>query len=257
MTLGPLASHITRLLFPLDSVRRVWRGPLRGMKYIVQPGMGAAFAFGIDAYNQGYFVSRVRPGMNIYDVGANCGQMALLFARLAGPGGRVVTMEPVPRNFRLLKRNLELNAVANVTPRKMAAGRAPGTVRFRYDEASHMEGGMADHPGACSHCEGIIEVQCNTLDNVLVETGVAPDFLKLDVEGGGGEVIAGAQELLSRHRPLLYFELHTATRMCPEHLAALELRDRFGYELQTLEGEVISDLEPGWGRPIWCVQPSP
>lgn len=251
-----LSHQIIRSLYPLDSVRPVLRGPLKGLRFVVRPGMGTTFSLGIDAYNHRYFLDKVKPGMKIYDVGGNCGQMTLLFARLTGPTGRVITMEPVPKNFQFLKRNIELNGFSHVTAREMAAGRTPGTVRFRYDDASHMEGGMADHEGACSHCEGIIEVKCDTLDHVLAETGIAPDFLKLDVEGGGAEVIAGAQELFTKHRPLMYFELHTATKTCPEHLAALELRERFGYQLQTIDGEGIDELEPGWGRPIWCVPPA-
>ena len=41
-----MTKSIARLLFPYGSVRRVLWGPLRGYKYVVQPGMGLTYAFG-------------------------------------------------------------------------------------------------------------------------------------------------------------------------------------------------------------------
>ena len=40
---------------------------------------------------------RIRPGMRVWDIGADVGYFALLFARLAGPVGRVRAFEPIPK----------------------------------------------------------------------------------------------------------------------------------------------------------------
>jgi FkbM family methyltransferase len=47
--------------------------------------------------------------MTVVDVGANKGQMALIFAALVGPFGTVVAIEPAPGPFASLQRNVRLN----------------------------------------------------------------------------------------------------------------------------------------------------
>src|SRR5262249_24992267 len=55
------------------------------------------------------FARFVRPGHCCIDVGANVGAVTLHLAKLAGPQGRVVAVEPGPPYFERLARNLELN----------------------------------------------------------------------------------------------------------------------------------------------------
>jgi hypothetical protein len=92
--------QLIRLLYPHGSVRTVLRGPLKGARFEVTPGMGATYAWGWEVMNQRFLSQRVRPGAVIYDVGANRGQMALYFSRLV-PGllGQVFSFEPAPRQF--------------------------------------------------------------------------------------------------------------------------------------------------------------
>lgn len=240
-----------RWLYPHGAVRRVLRGPLRGMRFVVQPAMGAAFALGVDSYNFHFFRRRIRRGQHVWDVGANCGQMALLFARLVGAEGSVISFEPVPRNFDFLRRNLELNACGQVEPRQVAMGRMEGQAAFHFREDRHTQGGFVlSSPGAASEIP-LIQVPCDTLDRVMAERGAGPALLKIDVEGGGGEVLAGARTLIEQEVPDIYFEVHAAAQDSPELCAIRELRDRFDYSVQDLDGRDLTVLEPGWGYPVW------
>lgn len=47
------------------------------------------------------------------DIGANLGYFSCLLAQLAGPGGRVMAVEPEPQNLALLQRNLQDNGLAD------------------------------------------------------------------------------------------------------------------------------------------------
>ena len=69
----------------------------------------------------------IRAGDTIVDVGANIGYFTLLFARSAGPAGRVFAFEPEPDNFRLLETNVERNGYRNVTAVRQAVSGAPGS----------------------------------------------------------------------------------------------------------------------------------
>src|SRR5271168_535718 len=58
--------------------------------------------------------SNITPGMTVIDVGAHIGYYTLLFAKTAGPSGRVISFEPLPQNFALLQENIGLNHLDNV-----------------------------------------------------------------------------------------------------------------------------------------------
>src|SRR5919198_4875634 len=62
------------------------------------------------------------PGMTVLDIGANIGAHTLLFATLAGPGGRVVAFEPTDFAFAKLRRDVELNPLLCVEKVRVALG---------------------------------------------------------------------------------------------------------------------------------------
>ena len=59
-------------------------------------------------------MTTVKPGMTVIDIGAHIGYYTLLFAKCVSPNGQVVAFEPLPVNFELLKRNIQLNELACV-----------------------------------------------------------------------------------------------------------------------------------------------
>jgi len=65
----------------------------------------------------------VRPGMTVLDVGGNIGLYTVLLSRLVGPAGRVISFEPDPALFALLRENCALNGCTNVEAHNLALGR--------------------------------------------------------------------------------------------------------------------------------------
>jgi FkbM family methyltransferase len=55
-----------------------------------------------------------KPGETVVDVGAHIGLYTLRVAREVGPKGKVIAIEPDPRNFVLLKQNIATNNLHNV-----------------------------------------------------------------------------------------------------------------------------------------------
>ena len=51
----------------------------------------------------------VRPGMTVIDIGANIGAHTLPLAKLVGPTGRVIAVEPTIWAVERLRANLDLN----------------------------------------------------------------------------------------------------------------------------------------------------
>src|SRR3954451_9184607 len=62
-----------------------------------------------------------REGDTVFDIGAGIGAETLLFARLVGRSGRVVSLEAHPRTYERLARLCAVNRLANVTALQVAA----------------------------------------------------------------------------------------------------------------------------------------
>lgn len=134
------------------------------------------------------------------DAGANIGFFTILMSRLVGPRGRVVAFEPDKRNTVKLAANLALNKCENVK----VVGKAlwsshGGTVpMFCYSDAGSTS--LWSYNGA----DKSSEVKTTTLD---YELGVAPHFIKMDVEGSELRVLRGARVALAAH-PTLVMEMN-------------------------------------------------
>ena len=246
-----MRERLARLVFPYGSRRVVLRGPARGMRFVVEPGMGATYALGTEAAAPRAFSRWVKRGMTVWDVGANKGQMALLFAALVGREGRVVALEPAPLEAESLRRNVALNGLTRVLCLRAAAAEAAGGRAFAYDPAQPTRGKLVSVEETYRLEAGeTISVPTLSLD-FLLETQPPPDVLKVDVEGAAAVVFRGASTVLEAHRPRVYVELHG-----PEEQAGVrdELLAR-GYVAETTDGRLVADPTDGWHSPLWCHPP--
>ncbi len=237
-----------RKIYPFGKVRTIHRGPLKGLRFRVAPAMGFTYAWGIGV-EQWEFKGLVRPGMCVYDIGANCGQSTLSLARLVGSSGRVVAFEPVDDIFSILVSNIRLNPSLQVTPVCAAAAERNGQLDFLFDGKLTTQGHLLDvEPSYVLPQAKTISVRGVSLDHYVIEGWPEPQFLKIDVEGGAGAVLRGARSLIAQHRPTIYVELHGPE----EQEAVRELVTIFNYEAQTLSGSNVTDPTAGWFSPLVC-----
>ncbi|MDP7018697.1 MAG: FkbM family methyltransferase [Pirellulaceae bacterium] len=174
----------------------------------------------------------VKPGDVVFDVGANLGYLTLLFSKLVGDQGRVIAFEPAPHVARCLEEHVRCNRCTNVTVYPIALGDCQGTVRFE-NVAGTGRGRVIE--------EGGIEVDQETIDRIALKEGVAPDFIKIDVEGVGAEVLAGGQLTIARSHPAVYLSLHSGW----EHNQSVEIMTSLGYTYERDEfGELIFQRSP-------------
>jgi len=146
-------------------------------------------------------------GATIVDGGANIGWHTLIFARCAGPQGRVHAFEPVPANAARLRRNLALNpALAAVSTHwQTALSDAPGELEMVLARATHSGTSHVAPvtPVASATREkageaGRLRVPATTLDAFWRQLGrPTVGAVKLDLEGWEMRALSGARELLA------------------------------------------------------------
>jgi FkbM family methyltransferase len=212
--------------------------------------MGVTYAFGADANDQKFLFGKANEGSVIFDVGANRGQLTLLFACAVGSDGRVIAAEPVEELANRVERNAKLNNLRNVEVVTAAASSEEGTAKFDYSTDHSTQGMLTEKEPTYSLSEAeTITVQTIPLDKIAREKGAWPDLMKVDVEGGASAVFEGAQQVLDRG-PAVFVEQHG-----PEEQEAVkrDLIDR-GYTARTLDGTVVQDPTDGWHNPLYCTR---
>lgn len=153
-------------------------------------------------------------GVVAIDCGANIGIHSVEWARSMHGWGTVHAFEAQEPIYYALCGNLAINNCFNVSAKLLALGAEMGTIdvpkldyhrpgsfgslELRLREGTEYLGQVVDYaPAACN------TIPLVTLDSFNYER---VDFLKVDVEGMEIEVLAGARELLEKHRPVLLLE---------------------------------------------------
>ncbi len=146
----------------------------------------------------------VRPGATVVDVGANIGYNTVHAARLAGPRGRVIALEPTPDNLEVLRRNVESAQLENVLIEPLAAGRALGIRDFFVRGARSAVNSLFAESCYASVTD-VLKVAVSPLDDVVKG---AVDVVKIDVEGAEIDVLEGMARLLRAPPKALIVEWH-------------------------------------------------
>lgn len=150
----------------------------------------------------------------LIDVGANCGQ-SIKAVKAMLPQARVHSFEANPE----LHGTLAAVAAAHdgVTVHGVGLGSHAGSASFyvpsaggiRHLEEVSMVAGELDKPWVKDRWAGRGALQIDRF-TALIETGdsvgLAPDLIKIDVEGAESEVVRGFAETIERHRPILLVE---------------------------------------------------
>jgi FkbM family methyltransferase len=132
--------------------------------------------------NHEYALDLPAPPATVVDLGANAGQASRFF-RARYPAARIVAVEPDPRTFRHLERNL--GSDGNVTLHQCAITTRSGPVGLtRSLDASWMTR-VADRGEST-----VATVQGMTLSDLFAEEGLEHvDLMKVDIEGAELEVL--------------------------------------------------------------------
>ena len=167
---------------------------------------------------------RLTPGGVFVDVGANIGNHTLFAAAVCG--ARVLAFEPSPSLVEHCAENLAINAVeGQVELRQAGVSDHAGQAALQPGPA-HNAGmtRLAPLPDAANDSDATA-ITLVALDEELATRALAPQVIKVDVEGMEPAVLRGAIATLMLHRPALYVEAATE----PEFRAVRAVLDPLGY----------------------------
>ena len=136
------------------------------------------------------------PGDVVFDIGAGIGEETVIFSRLVGATGRVVSIEAHPRTFACLSKTVRRNRLTNVTLLNCA-------ITSSDCEVAITDAGEHDHHvnTILEGARGSVAVRGRRLDDVADELGIRRiDLLKMNIEGAERLAIAGMEKSIRRTR---------------------------------------------------------
>ena len=175
---------------------------------------------------------RDRPGV-VLDIGAYSGLMSILAAR-AHPDNIVHLFEPLERIIERASVNIKLNGLGQrVTRHNVAASHSHGTAEihlYRGEDALGTGSSIDPKPAKTATITKLIKTV--SIDELL--PNIAPQIVKIDVEGHELACLAGLEKAITRGRPNMLIESwdHSRTEL-------LRLMQDHGYTMQRTEARTL------------------
>ena len=170
------------------------------------------------------YIARNAPRGGLYvDIGSNIGGHAVYFGKYLA--GHVLCCEPWPVAAAALRRNLATNGVRNATVRECGVGAVP--------DSRQVQGGNGR----------LLTTNTRTVDELVAEVDVEPvNAIKIDTDGMDLEVLVGAEQTITTHRPFIAVEA-----AFPELRRDIpSLMEHWGYELAARF----------FSAPVFCYRPT-
>lgn len=151
----------------------------------------------------------VKRGHVVWDVGANVGLFSFAAAHLAGPSGRIYSIEPDVWLVQLLRRSssAQVSSSASVQIIPVAVAEACGLRTFniasRARSANYLSGYGSPQTGGAAEQQTVVSITLDWLAKHLP----LPDVIKIDVEGAELEVLGGGIGVLGEKRPVILCEV--------------------------------------------------
>ena len=136
-----------------------------------------------------------KDGEVVVDAGARIGVFAAKISAAVGERGTVIAIEPEPKNYACLLKNIRANRLHNVVPvRKML-----------WSERRRLNLYLSAYPAAHSAYRDpffastgtALSVEADSLDTLLEDLGIdRVNFIKMDIEGAEAEALKGMKRTL-------------------------------------------------------------
>lgn len=153
----------------------------------------------------------IKPGSIVFDVGANLAGLSILMSRLTGPRGFVCAFEASPRIIELTHGNIIASGCNNIQLYHNAIFSESGRELMIYagghlNDSIYNQGEFKENVGKL--------VKTMALDDFVNHTGLAPDLIKMDIEGAEFDALQGMQSKTLISKPHLILETSPKDMRC-------------------------------------------
>jgi FkbM family methyltransferase len=197
-------------------------------------------------------------GATFFDVGAHYGWIAMAAAYRVGDSGRVVAFEASPVLLDVLNQHKRVNRLRQIEIVAKAVSNADADavpfflVNRGLSFRNSLTIGADDTPHIAVAEKTRHEVGSVTLDRFVLDSGIVPGVIKIDVEGAELLVLQGAERLLARYRPYLILGVHSYWLPRSQTVGQIfEFLSRYGYQI---EDEHAVQFEGGYVADYLCGQ---
>jgi FkbM family methyltransferase len=159
----------------------------------------------------------LRKNSTALDIGANVGLHTMYMAKLVGGAGAVFAFEPSPANVRSLRYHIKVNSLRQVQIiERVVADQNGGMLPFfLLNDGDHSSNSLTFGRKRVPNLDEtlhrnarVIPVEAISLDKFCADTKIAPDLIKIDVEGAELQVLRGSAQSLSSTRPKIILAVH-------------------------------------------------
>lgn len=177
-----------------------------------------------------------KPGDIVVDAGARIGTFAVKVSRAVGKEGRVIAIEPEPRNFACLLKNVQANHLTNVIPVQKLLWSEPRSLKL------YLSRNGASHSVFCDSFYDstgeAITVEAQDLDSIVKHLGIdSVDFVKMDIEGAEVQAMSGMRDTLNSNVRLAIAAYHPVDGK-QTHLSIVPQLEQAGFAAGCAEGIV-------------------
>ncbi|MBL7777931.1 MAG: FkbM family methyltransferase [Chitinophagales bacterium] len=191
-----------------------------------------------------FLLQHTKHGDIAFDIGAHKGGYLYWMQKQIGVRGKAVAFEPqrnLYRNLLELRQNFSWN---NVTIENLALNDVveqsqlfiPTTKQSGSSPGARL---MADVTTADGRLQSIRTI---TLDEYCLQNNLAPNFLKIDVEGNEWNVLKGAASVLAKCKPTILIEIEARHVGEDVALNTFEWIEQHGYKGYFLAGKQMLPL---------------
>lgn len=195
----------------------------------------------------GYIMQTVKPGQTVLDIGAHKGGYLYTFLGLVGKQGRVFAFEPQSLLYNYLVKMKDMLQWNNVNIDHVALSDTEKDVTL-YIPTNHVSAKSA--PGATildisgrSDLDFTETVHTDSLDHYCAAYHIAPDFLKIDVEGNEMNIFIGGMETIRKYKPRILVEIDANYVGEEKVLETFRLMQSLGYKGSFILSEKRIPLE--------------
>jgi len=140
--------------------------------------------------------NNLKGGDIVLNIGANIGYYALLAARLVGPNGKVFAFEPDLNNFKILKKNIEINNYKNIIPINKAVSDKTGKAKLYLSNENRGSHRIYE----AEDMRKYIEIETIKIDDFFKDKNDKINFILMDIEGSEVAAFNGMKKILKKNK---------------------------------------------------------